>query len=50
MHDLSVRHQRGELGAAEIDELRNFRQVGLQFDLLRSKARLALGKNPSSQD
>jgi hypothetical protein len=42
MHDLAVRNQQGNLSPEETDELRNFRQVGLQIDLLRSKARLAL--------
>ena len=42
MHDLAVRNQSGELSADEEVELRNFRQVGLQLDLLRSKARLTL--------
>ncbi|WP_425617368.1 hypothetical protein NA78x_001042 [Anatilimnocola sp. NA78] len=42
MHDLAVRNQQGVLSADEIDELKNFRQIGLQIDLLRSKARLSL--------
>lgn len=46
MHDLATRNQQGELNAGELETLKNFRQVGLQMDLLRSKARLAL-RNPS---
>jgi hypothetical protein len=42
MHELAVRNQSGELTTDEAETLRNFRQVGLQLDLLRSKARLAL--------
>jgi hypothetical protein len=42
IHDLATRNQAGELTAQESEALRNFRQVGLQLDLLRSKARLAL--------
>lgn len=42
MHDLAVRNQQGDLSAEELEALKNFRQIGLQIDLLRSKARLAL--------
>jgi hypothetical protein len=42
MHELAVKNQEGVLTAVEQEELRNFRQVGLQIDLLRSKARQAL--------
>ena len=42
MHNLAVRNQAGELSTDELESLRNFRQVGLQLDLLRSKARLTL--------
>lgn len=46
MHDLADKGQAGELTVEEADSLRNFRQIGLQIDLLRSKARLALKNNP----
>lgn len=42
LHDLTTRNQAGQLTAEEAEALKNFRQVGLQLDLLRSKARLAL--------
>jgi hypothetical protein len=42
IHDLAVRNQQGDLSAEELEALKNFRQIGLQIDLLRSKARLAL--------
>lgn len=45
LHELTTRNQAGQLTAEESEALRNFRQVGLQLDLLRSKARLALPGN-----
>ena len=42
LHELAVKGQNGDLTAEEAEALRNFRQVGLQIDLLRSKARLAI--------
>lgn len=42
MHELAVRNQQGELSPEEVETLRNFRQIGLQLDLLRSQARLVL--------
>jgi hypothetical protein len=42
MHELTVRNQAEELSPEEVESLRNFRHVGLQIDMLRSKARLAL--------
>jgi uncharacterized protein YnzC (UPF0291/DUF896 family) len=42
MHTLAVKNQAGELTPAERDELKNYRQVGLELDLLRAKARHAL--------
>src|SRR5262245_10175537 len=42
MHELAVRNQQGLLTADEQAALNNLRQVGLQIDVLRSKARLAL--------
>jgi hypothetical protein len=47
IHELTVKNQEGALAADELDALRNYRQVGLQLDLLRSKARLAIGGNPA---
>jgi hypothetical protein len=49
MHELAVKGQTGELTLEEAETLHNYRQVGLQIDLLRSKARLAIqrGPNPS---
>ena len=44
MHELTTRNQQGTLGPDELDALRNYRQIGLQIDLLRSKqARRAAG-------
>ena len=45
MHDLAARHQDGTLSSAEQEELRSYRQVGLQVDLLRAKARLSLRRD-----
>ena len=42
MHELAVKSQADELLPEEAEELRNYRQIGLQIDLLRSKARRAL--------
>jgi hypothetical protein len=42
MHTLTVRNQAGELTAAELEELKAYRQIGLEIDLLRAKARCAL--------
>ncbi len=38
MHELTTRNQQGTLGPDELDALRNYRQIGLQINLLRSKA------------
>jgi hypothetical protein len=48
IHELLVKNQAGELSAAESEELRDYLQVGLEIDLLRSKARLAIRNGPSS--
>ena len=48
MHDLTLRNQLGSLSQDEQEALNNFRQVGLQIDLLRSKARLALRRQSSN--
>jgi len=42
MQELAVRNQEGKLTSDEQDELKNYRQVGLQLDLLRAKAMLTL--------
>ena len=42
MEDLVLRNQEGKLTPDEEDELKNYRQVGLQLDLLRAKAIRAL--------
>ena len=42
MHELAERHQAGELAPHEAAELAGYRRVGLQLDLLRSKARLSI--------
>ena len=46
--ELSVKNQAGELSDAETEELRDYLQVGLEIDLLRSKARLAIQNGPTS--
>lgn len=38
MHELTVKNQAGELSANELEELKNYRQIGLELDLLRAKA------------
>ncbi len=48
MHELAVKNQEGELAADEAEALRNYRQIGLQIDLLRSKARQAIQQGPAS--
>ena len=48
MHDLAVKNQQGTLAADEQEALRNYRQIGLQLDLLRSKARQAIQQSPLS--
>lgn len=45
MHELTTRNQSDELTEGERAELWNYRQVGLQLDLIHSKARLALKQN-----
>ena len=42
MHELTVKNQDGALTPADQEDLRNYRQIGLQLDLLRAKARLSL--------
>jgi len=42
MHDLAVRNQEGALNEVEAEELRRYRMVGLQIDLLRSISRRSL--------
>jgi len=47
MHELTVKNQSSSLTADESEELKNYRQVGLELDLLRAKARRA-AKLPSN--
>jgi hypothetical protein len=47
IHELLAKNQTGELSEAEAEVLRDYLQVGLQIDLLRSKARLAIQNGPS---
>jgi len=42
MEELAARNQEGKLTPEEHDELMNYRQVGLELDLLRAKAMLTL--------
>jgi len=39
MHELAIKNQEGSLAPDEQEALRNYRQIGLRLDLLRSKAR-----------
>ncbi|HEY5311248.1 MAG TPA: hypothetical protein VIK18_01970 [Pirellulales bacterium] len=48
MHELAVKGQQDELTPEEAEALRNYRQVGLQIDLLQSKARLAIQRHATS--
>jgi hypothetical protein len=38
MHELTVKNQAGDLSVSEVEELKNYRQIGLELDLLRAKA------------
>ena len=42
MHELAVKNQDGELSSAEEAELRDYRRVGMQLDILRARAQLSL--------
>jgi hypothetical protein len=42
MEELATRNQEGKLSPEERAELMNYRQVGLELDLLRAKAMLTL--------
>jgi hypothetical protein len=48
IHELAVKNQDGSLAPDEAEALRNYRQVGLQIDVLRSKARQAIQQQPNS--
>ena len=48
MHELTVKNKEGKRSDAEEDELKNYRQVGLELDFLRAKAMLAV--MPSSKN
>ena len=41
MHELTVKNQAGGLSTGEAEELKNYRQIGLELDLLHAKARRA---------
>jgi hypothetical protein len=45
IHELTLKGQQDELTPDEAETLRNYRQVGLQIDLLQSKARLAIQRS-----
>jgi hypothetical protein len=42
MQELAVKNQDGGLTAEELEELKNYRQIGLELDMLRAKARRAI--------
>jgi uncharacterized protein YnzC (UPF0291/DUF896 family) len=48
MHELTVKNQDGMLTAEEAEELKNYRQIGLELDLLRAKARCAIKQSTVS--
>jgi hypothetical protein len=48
MHALAIKNAEGSLAPDEQEALRNYRQIGLQLDLLRSKARQAIQPGPLS--
>jgi len=47
MHELAVKNQEGTLSSEEAEALRNYRQIGMQIDLLRSKARQTIKQRPN---
>jgi hypothetical protein len=47
MHELALKNQDGAISDDEAEALRNSRQIGLQIDLLRSKARQAIQQGPA---
>jgi hypothetical protein len=49
MHELAVKNQEGALTVEEDAQLRTYRRVGLQLDLLRAKARASLQHSPHGQ-
>jgi hypothetical protein len=46
MHELAIKNQQGSLAPDEQEALRNYRQIGLQLDLLQSKARQTIQQSP----
>jgi hypothetical protein len=50
MHELAERNRRGQLTAAERDELDNFVRVGDLLAILQSKARKLLKRAPSARN
>lgn len=47
IHELAVKNQEGLLSPEEEAQLRTYRRVGLQLDLLRAKARASLRHGPN---
>jgi hypothetical protein len=50
MHDLAIKNQAGDLTPEEQEELKNYSQIGLELDLLRAKARLAVKKSANGHE
>jgi hypothetical protein len=48
MHELTMKNQAADLSASELEELKNYRQIGLELDLLRAKA-LGTIKQPTNR-
>src|SRR5437763_10032082 len=48
MQELAVKNQAGKLTVGEQEELKNYRQIGLELDLLHAKARRAIRQPPSA--
>jgi uncharacterized protein YnzC (UPF0291/DUF896 family) len=44
MHELAVKNQSGKISASELEELKNYRQIGLELDMLRATARGTIQK------
>jgi hypothetical protein len=49
MHELAVKNQAGNLTFDEQEELKDYRQVGLELDLLRAKAHRAVKKRSNGR-
>ncbi len=48
MNELAAKNRRGDLSAAEGNDLDNFIRVGQTIGILKSKARLTLRRKPTS--